>query len=205
MNLGSVCCAAMLFVAPTTTMAVEPISKVIYLIRTHDVDSEVAKATFEFVRMNVQGTTRPDLGSVNIDPCCTRGMLRELSELRTKDDALVIALVGTSAPSGSPAVAYSEKLGSAAVMVEHLPSAESGMSEHRLAHIERAVIYAIGKLVGMPICQNPYCVLSTHHARKDQLPSRGFCPVCADSARRRLMKFGVNEGTGTRRVSAPAS
>jgi hypothetical protein len=168
-------------------------SKDILLLNSPGVDGSVAKQCFDFVERNVQGRIRVDRTLLSTEGFTPPELLKAFSAMRSKDDALVVVLVGSETELTS-VVAYSEKLHSATVNITPMLNAAELTPKGRSARIDRAVMYAIGRLIGLSPCLNPYCALSEYeHTDKDRIPGRNFCPVCADAAGKALQALGVGE------------
>ena len=171
----------------------QPASKSILLLSSPSVQIEQADRCYQFVEHNVRGRTRSDRTLLSSECLTPDEQLRVFSCMRSTNDALVVVLV-SSTPVKGAIIAYSEKLGSAVVNIGPVMSSPGLSDSARAARIDRAVMYAIGRLVGVDPCPNPFCALSEDQPhRKDQIPGRNFCPVCSVAVGEALRAVGSGE------------
>jgi hypothetical protein len=179
-------------------------SKAILLLRAPHVGESVFDECFAYVKANVGDQVRRDRTLLPVGALSPEQSLKVFSGMRTPDDALVVVL-GAARGSEIPAVVYSERLGSAVVNVCSSSHGDKQSEMAQVAVFERAVLYAIGRLVGMPSCLNPHCALSEYkHIQKGVNPGRNYCPNCCDRVAAGLRAVGVQERVNTRAKTAPS-
>ncbi|MBT3192300.1 MAG: hypothetical protein HN341_07065 [Verrucomicrobia bacterium] len=179
-------------------------SNAVLVLSTPTVEKRVSAACFDFMRTNVMGMLRRDRTLLRAAGFGPEEQLKAFSAMRSERDALVVVLVNTPA-SSAPAVVYSVRLGCAVVNTAVIAAIDGLTDQGRLARIERAAMYGLGRLVGMPACLNPFCALSEYeHVQKDKIPGRNYCPNCCDRVAAGLRAVGVQERVNTRAKTAPS-
>ena len=179
----------------STCDAEQPLSKNLLFLASPEVSSELANARFRFLEMNVRGTLRTDRTLLRTAELTPKEQLKAFSCMVTDGDALVIALVN-SPSGGGPVVVYSVGLGASVVNISPILAMKELTPTGQSARIDRALMFAIGMLLQVDSCMNPFCALSeVDHFRKDQLPGRNYCPACTDKVSDQLKNHGVCEGT----------
>jgi predicted Zn-dependent protease len=192
------------FLVAGVTHAATQDSKMVLFLSSPEVDTELSRTCFGFVKNNVRGQLRRDLTLLRSAGFGPEEQLRVFSAMRSDGDALVVVLVNV-ATNSAPVVTYSEKRGSAVVNIAMLDAAEEITEQGRVARIERAAMYAVGRLVGMPACLNPYCALSEYvHVQKNKVLGRNYCPHCSDRVAAGLKAVGV-VGPVSRRGDSPSA
>lgn len=174
-------------------------TKKILLLSSPTVDSEISESTLGFAARNVKGAITEGRTRLSISGFEPKELLRIYSAMRTDSDALVIVLANTRMPDW-PVVIYSEILGCAVVNIAEILEMKEIIETGRVARIQRASLYAIGRLGGLKSCLNPFCALSEYeHVQKDRIPGRNYCPNCTDRVGAGLKALGIHEPPAKRR------
>ncbi len=175
-------------------------SKAVLFLSSPAVDTVLAQECFEFMDKNVRGEMRVNRTLLRVKGFGPEEQLKAFSAMRSKNDVLVVVLVNQTVEK-CPIVIFSEKLGTAVVNIAPILSAEGLSDKVRSARIDRAAMYALGRLAGMKACLNPFCALSEYaHVQKDKVPGRNYCPNCSDPVGKLLQEMGIFEKSEKMRI-----
>ncbi len=170
-------------------------SQQVLLLRSPRVSENFSTLCLKFMKANLRGPVREDRTLLSVDGFTPQEQLKAFSAMRSKSDAIVIVLDSSAATDVSP-ISYSESLGCAVVNIASVVRDLDLSDLAREARVEKSIMYAIGRLVGMAPCLNPLCALSEYETvQKDRLPGRNFCPNCCDKVAAGLADRGVRENS----------